>query len=59
MKKSIFFLQVISIVGMVVSMVVMFNAISNDAIIKAVTTFMAFGGVAVVAIILDERLKKV
>lgn len=58
MEKSILFLQVITIVGMITSMVVMFNAISNQTIIEAVSFFMAFGGVGVVAIILDEKSKK-
>ena len=59
MKKTILILQVISIIGMITSMVVMFNAISNKTIIEAVTTFMVFSGIAVVAIMLDEKLKKI
>ena len=58
MKKFILPLQVITIVGMVTSMVVMFNSNSNDTIIKSITTFIGFGFVGVVAIIIDEKIKK-
>ena len=58
MKKFILSLQVITIIGMVVSMVVLFNANSNDTIIKSTFTFIGFGFVGVVAIIIDEKIKK-
>ena len=57
MKKFILPLQVITIVGMITSMVVMLNANSNDTIIKSITTFIGFGFVGVVAIIIDEKIK--
>jgi hypothetical protein len=58
MKKTILPLQIITIVGMITSMVVMLNAESNDTIIKSITTFIGFGFVGVVAIIIDEKVKK-
>jgi hypothetical protein len=58
MRKTILPLQIITIVGMIISMIIMFNADSNDTIIKSITTFIGFGCVGVVAIILDEKLKK-
>jgi len=58
MKKLILPLQIITIVGMIISMIVMFTADSNDGIIKSITTFIGFGCVGVVAIIIEEKLKK-
>jgi len=58
MKKFILPLQVITIVGMIISMVVMLNANENDTIIKSITTFILFGCIGVSAIIIDEKIKK-
>ena len=58
MKKFILSLQVITIVGMIVSMIIMFNADSNDTIIKSTFTFIGFGCVGVIAILIDEKLNK-
>ena len=58
MKKTILPLQVITIVGMIVSMIVMFNANSNDTIINSITTFIGFGCLGVLAIIIEEKLNK-
>jgi uncharacterized membrane protein len=58
MKKFILSLQVITIIGMLVSMIIMFNADSNDTIIKSTFTFIGFGCVGVIAILIDEKLNK-
>jgi hypothetical protein len=58
MKKFILSLQIITIVGMIISMIIMFNADSNDTIIKSTFTFIGFGCVGVIAILIDEKLNK-
>ena len=58
MKKTILPLQIITIVGMIISMIIMFNADSNDTIIKSTFTFIGFGCVGVIAILIDEKLNK-
>ena len=58
MKKIILSLQVITIIGMVISMVVMFKTPSNDTIIKSIFTFIGFACVGFVLIILDEKILK-
>ena len=58
MKKFILSLQVITIIGMVVSMVVLFNTNSNDTMIKSTFVFIGFGCVGIVPIILENKLNK-
>jgi uncharacterized membrane protein len=58
MKKFILSLQVITIIGMLVSMVVLFNTNSNDTMIKSTFVFIGFGCVGIVPIILENKLNK-
>ena len=58
MKKFILSLQVITIIGMITSMVVLFNADSNDTIIKSTFIFIGFGCVGIIPILLENKLNK-
>ncbi len=58
MKKFILSLQVITIIGMVTSMVVLFNTNSNDTIIKSTFIFIGFGCVGVIPILLENKINK-
>jgi hypothetical protein len=59
MKKFILPLQIITIVGMVISMAVMLIANENGTMIKAILTFILFACIGVSAIIVDEKSKKI
>lgn len=58
MKKVILSLQIITIIGMIVSMVVLFNTNSNDTMIKSTFIFIGFGCVGIIPIILENKLNK-
>ena len=55
MKNFILSLQIITIIGMIISMGVMLSANSNYAIINSITTFIGFACVGVSAIIVNEK----
>ena len=51
MKKFILPLQIITLLGMIISLVVMMIAIENDTIINSITSFILFACIGVSATI--------
>jgi hypothetical protein len=55
MKKSFIILAIIGIVGMTISLIGVFNSITNDGMITSLYSFMGFSLVACGVLVIDKK----
>ncbi len=55
MKKSFIILAVVGIIGMIVSLIGVFNSITNDGMIFSLWSFMGFSLVACGVLVIDKK----
>jgi hypothetical protein len=58
MKKLMLPLQIIAIIGMFISMIIVFTANTNEGIIYSLVSFIWFGYLGAALIFVEEKLKK-
>jgi hypothetical protein len=56
MKKGIFILAIIGIVGMTISLIGVFNSITNEGMITSLYSFMGFSLVACGVLVIDKKI---
>ena len=58
MKKSFIILAVVSIIGMIVSLIGICNSITNDGMLLSLYSFMGFSLVACGVLLIDKRIQE-